>query len=1768
MSRNKELWDKAIEGIDDKYIEETARTIIKKAGTPIDMNSIAPTESGNIQTAPKKKESRLGRTLPVLLASAAAVAMIVGAGYILDKYDISMVSTHDGEAQTTTTTNTTPDVAVPLTVKDELYKLKWGMTIDEVKDCLSFNPTNINTSTISTLEYKNLFFEGYPSKLEIVVHNDKGLYEIRYRIEEGKAEDVFNALISRFNETNGIYDPINKTLIRWHFDAEDYSISLSNTGEEVICSKIPLIPVEERYYTYLQEQEQAKRPDYSWLYIKADKIDQYADPQEIVLEKSEELSRLSGDYLHYVEENLAYELGEPVEGEGIHDTYEIISEEIKTYEDFKNLFTDSVYGEYFDYINTGAPRISEIDGKLCYTELMGGYLGIVESWFIGYDWYTDKIVGHFAVLEGIEDTPYNNAEYLNDLNNYSFYDIVIQNVDGKYVITDCYNTETGNNEISYQTHGYFYNSGMVDRSLITNEKVKPADDKIITSVVSLDDNKKITLSGKYGEKGMKLQLRQYNVTVLDEFNTEIYPYSEGEIQPELYTLDMTSGELIYLGVPHKENGKNTFTITLYGVVDGKIKQFTDLSGEPLVINSEFNALCNIASSDIIYAGKVIGEPREFYVLNFYSETPEASEFSLCPDMDTNMELVAYSSLEFTEFNENEEYKFQGDWRVIFNGTGFAEEGETFNFETANNTAETDEAWYFTDLENGMRGGSGAELYVIFKDNPDVMYFYQEPLYTPDAAFCNYDMVFERTELLLGRYSARTFDDFEFIATLEPEQNIRFITKDIESEKTILDFDTGINANKVSYTDEYGSGEASDSDICDMRFVGKNVIMLYVPESRDKHRIYFYHVQKDKITQFTNESGMPFTLISDYTSYDYTGYRKVYEYANAFTLTDNILTTGDVQEYYLINFDSHIISKGQLFPADTDTSLINYESLVFDESYSEKYDNPFATNWKGAYTESVSELYIFENPPVAETEKAWYCRYEYDGMAELLCMYKNDIDYMYSYPLVSTYNHITGRYVYYTSRDYAHSDYSTVYKKTSAAAKIYGAEDTYRYYLDKDYTLALFNDKTLKLKICDYNSGMVNTEYNTGIVTSSKTLKINGYRMGSEPGEIIVMSVPESGKCKNYLFIATKDSIKPFTASSGEQLIFEGFDLDFYTDSNLNEFFIAGAYDKERTYYKVNFADCTYSERQIYPIDSDKSSLNIAEITKGETDIPESDPFFGKWDADYGHWMPFNVIFDTEGVRCYETDKFWCMASADNGGEGVIYVIMKDNPDYMYMYPHIIGPDYRLCNYDRVFKRADISEKPNVQYQKFNNYSVRLSYTTGLKTKLNKLEILRGGEKLAELDIDFELSASSSGIYWNMAKYELKDGNIVSLEVDESDGSKKLHFYHCTENFIKEIKLYDINGNEASVISSGPNNSETDNVLLIFDPYGDSLPKRFEVDFANSVAKQFYKYPLEKDESEMPNFADAVYDTKMLEEVFYGEWVKEFENWDDVNPGGGYRIHYDPLVFSYTGRCIDYPNSNIANTMLENEKGWFVIGRNGGAPQICFVPKDDPDTLYYYQDTTYYMNNFDKVYKRTEKTVAIDEITAPAQLTPMGVKKLAETTGFDILNPPESVNYDNAKKWVMGEIRHEGIGEIYLVSLSENKIVYCRRAYPMDNAPEVYIDGVSIDYDGFVYLTFTAEKVNGEWKMSSASDKNGKELYNLLESLDADVSEAVADFVLTNYNSNLFWDESLNPYTQRITADAVKKFNSHIAAMNDEDADMILSDDQLVYSMCINTYWTN
>lgn len=201
-------------------------------------------------------------------------------------------------------------------------------------------------------------------------------------------------------------------------------------------------------------------------------IDKSLDCERLLLDRAEMLAEMMMKYYYPSQETRAYALGEFEVLEELGSAREVSSDEFKTYSEFKALFSDVIYEQYIDFINFSDSGFREYDERIYFVDFVsGGPRGSIETWYLGCDIEDDKIIGHFAELhaDAGSDEPL-GTEYLNDESNYSFYDIIVQNVDGKYVLTNCINS----NDYPYHIeHGRLYDSGKADRSLVTNEKVKP-----------------------------------------------------------------------------------------------------------------------------------------------------------------------------------------------------------------------------------------------------------------------------------------------------------------------------------------------------------------------------------------------------------------------------------------------------------------------------------------------------------------------------------------------------------------------------------------------------------------------------------------------------------------------------------------------------------------------------------------------------------------------------------------------------------------------------------------------------------------------------------------------------------------------------------------------------------------------------------------------------------------------------------------------------------------------------------------------------------------------------------------------------------------------------------------------------------------------------------------------------------------------------------------------------------------------------------------------
>ncbi len=207
-------------------------------------------------------------------------------------------------------------------------------------------------------------------------------------------------------------------------------------------------------------------------------VDKNLDCEAILLDRAEALKTLVTSYLNENPEELAFGLSEVRFFTGEVEHYEVISDNIKSVKNVSDIFSDKIYKEYLETILSGYsnPRLYEDEnGKLIFAKKYGG-TKTVETWYLGCEVENEKIIGHFVSLDGLfgDEKACSNAEALNNEYFYIFYDITVQNINDEYLLTDCsYTEKNGKDDLSFYCHGMCYNKGIIDRELITNEKLKP-----------------------------------------------------------------------------------------------------------------------------------------------------------------------------------------------------------------------------------------------------------------------------------------------------------------------------------------------------------------------------------------------------------------------------------------------------------------------------------------------------------------------------------------------------------------------------------------------------------------------------------------------------------------------------------------------------------------------------------------------------------------------------------------------------------------------------------------------------------------------------------------------------------------------------------------------------------------------------------------------------------------------------------------------------------------------------------------------------------------------------------------------------------------------------------------------------------------------------------------------------------------------------------------------------------------------------------------------
>ena len=1266
-----------------------------------------------------------------------------------------------------------------------------------------------------------------------------------------------------------------------------------------------------------------------------------------------------------------------------------------------------------------------------------------------------------------------------------------------------------------------------------------------------------------------ITLRCYTPGLSDpcwEYETGVSAKNIDTKEIKFYGYPLLSGDILYFEYPVEPGEFGDSIVQLYICSPDGIKpmktnigmEFEELMLDPVIKTDP--------AYDYMYL-YTAGKTKTVYEIDFDSGTAaQAKLFNL----DLSEEYVNYSELSFSAPAENANYPFEGKWTLAF---GSKEEKsnalyKNWDFSNISQIAQTEDNWFFRTDDSVL----GGYLYVMPKNEA---YIYTYTGFDVESKMlCDYSHVLKKyedsaivngndIERVTGDYTVRLSSDYD-----NGKAEFILINNTDKSEKI---FDAGFVPQKIGNT---------YPELNFLHTMGGIVIYVTVPYSQDindiGHNVYLYGFTEGEIYPLGNQN-IPHV---SFTDEECVGMNGIYEHDIIYTN----LVTGSTRKFYYIDYNQRKALSTKYIPdMDAHTGLLGYSALNFTET-EYNVSHAIEETWKvilGGDWCSEGFEFNLNADLYAENGEAWFFR-NINGLdigdKVLGMITKDNADILYLYTdYDKSENLMMCNYTYALER-----------KDTNSVQQTVTDLDNFKFVAE------FYDDKPIGLSVRNKATGNTIAEYATDIyqntVGGSETMCSTLNFEDDIAGVISVPELTEQGVFyRNYFFKVDENGIIPFTDPSGKEyqaITKETGKNVFYKEKCYYEAEVSKTLGNEKVFFCFDFDNVTVTEKQLFPADSDTTPIDYNNLKF--TLIENGDPFIGKWEFAHETITSVPVVINTSGAVAY-TDKAWYY-SENYGGEIQFSCIYYDDPDCMYTYGFYSAPSVLHSDYSLVYKRCSLeklTEEFVSTYASENRaFTAKLGYTQGLTTKLNRIILENNGEAVAEIPVDIKYKPEAT-IKPHFESICFKDGTILILYVPEDNFNYTLHIYQCKpySGYLKKLDTYDMNGNATDILHAATgipeNNYEGNTIICHSIPqneegtvvYGGEY-KKYRVDFEENTAREIYIYPVEGDSSKMPELSSEM-DLDIIENVFYGQWkLVHDKQGDDVNPGST-QIFSDTLDFSYVGGMNRYPHYSLADSASENDKGWFTTGRNSICNTVCYIPKDDPDMLYYYisQDTT--MNDYAAAFKRVENTSAVDTITVPAALTHLGIEKLENQTGYDILNPPESVSYEKAKKWVMGEIGSIGIGEVFLTSLSENKITYCRRACPADANEMIYPDGYVIEvpnYDAFVYLTFTAEKTNGEWKITSVAADNSSKLHVLVHELQASKTglyENVIGYILQNYLSPEFWDENINPQKQRITADAIRKLNNHIADEAEKDKELtqlLINDREFIYTACFNTYW--
>lgn len=340
--------------------------------------------------------------------------------------------------------------------------------------------------------------------------------------------------------------------------------------------------------------------------------------------------------------------------------------------------------------------------------------------------------------------------------------------------------------------------------------------------------------------------------------------------------------------------------------------------------------------------------------------------------------------------------------------------------------------------------------------------------------------------------------------------------------------------------------------------------------------------------------------------------------------------------------------------------------------------------------------------------------------------------------------------------------------------------------------------------------------------------------------------------------------------------------------------------------------------------------------------------------------------------------------------------------------------------------------------------------------------------------------------FEMSDYDLVHINIPHrIEGQNYGADNQSVFLVLTENDDGTYSFRDIKAPDGSDFECYPYSVyklKDEDVIIIYDSYPSK--NAYKVDIENLKFTECQISDFDNDEA---NIVDIMADLEPLsteeefsiyENYFYGKWESAYTGISNRYANS----EMEDRDFSYYGDTSTESWGSYERGFYEDETGWYMTGLNGGIGNAHFIPKNDPDTMYFYQEMPCQKNQYYCIFKRSENEAEYDTAINAGSLNSIGLRKLQHITGCDLsVTAAEDgiLKLDDGSEWTTSTNLYYGTGKTYLNEISESRIRISQRYFTTDEALYDPFSDTNVPYPEMQYVTFTIDKVDGQWKLTAA-----------------------------------------------------------------------------------------